>query len=76
MNVNPAPGTVTTGSTASANGLGILNAYPAPNLTTRLQQQLVRVCPTPAKATQRHIAVDVNLTEKQPFVSAAFISLS
>src|SRR5882757_9011470 len=33
-NILPAPGTATTGSTASANGLGILNAYPAPNLTT------------------------------------------
>jgi len=33
-NIIPAPGTATTGSTASPNGLGILNAYPLPNLTT------------------------------------------
>ena len=33
-NIIPAPGSATTGSTASANGLGILNAYPVPNLTT------------------------------------------
>src|SRR6476646_10631401 len=33
-NILPAPGTVTTGSTATTNGLGILNSYPAPNLTT------------------------------------------
>src|SRR5713101_501218 len=31
-NIIPTPGTATTGSTASPNGLGILNAYPAPNL--------------------------------------------
>src|SRR5215469_13646418 len=33
-NIIPTPGTATTGSTASPNGLGILNAYPMPNLTT------------------------------------------
>src|SRR6202049_3782195 len=33
-NIIPPPGTNTTGSVASVNGLGILKAYPAPNLTT------------------------------------------
>src|SRR5438876_10340986 len=33
-NIIPAPGTATTGSTATPNGLGILNAWPVPYLTT------------------------------------------
>src|SRR5437660_3151638 len=33
-NIIPAPGTATTGSTATPNGLRILNAWPVPNLTT------------------------------------------
>src|SRR5882757_9621699 len=65
-NVIPAPGTVTTGSTASANGLGILNAYPAPNLTTPVAgNNWFESAKHPQKQRKDTIAVDVNLTEKQ-----------
>ncbi|HKV48957.1 MAG TPA: carboxypeptidase-like regulatory domain-containing protein, partial [Candidatus Acidoferrales bacterium] len=38
-NIIPAPGSVSSGSVASANGLGILNSYPLPNLTTPIGKQ-------------------------------------
>jgi predicted heme/steroid binding protein len=65
-NVIPAPGTVTTGSTASANGLGILNAYPAPNLTIPVAgSNWFLSAKHPQNQRKDTIAVDINLTEKQ-----------
>jgi predicted heme/steroid binding protein len=65
-NIIPAPGTVTTGSTASANGLGILNAYPVPNLATPVAgSNWFESAKHPQNQRKDTIAVDVNLTEKQ-----------
>ena len=66
-NIIPAPGTVTTGSTASANGLGILNAYPLPNLTTPINgnQNWFFSAQHPQYQRKDTLAVDVNLTDKQ-----------
>jgi predicted heme/steroid binding protein len=66
-NIIPSPGTVTTGSTASANGLGILNAYPLPNLTTPINgnQNWFFSAQHPQYQRKDTLAVDVNLTDKQ-----------
>src|SRR5216684_3233181 len=66
-NIIPPPGTATTGSTATVNGLGILNVYPAPNLTTAINgsQNLFLAAQHPQYQRKDTIAVDVNLTEKQ-----------
>ncbi|HET7206986.1 MAG TPA: carboxypeptidase regulatory-like domain-containing protein, partial [Terriglobales bacterium] len=66
-NILPAPGTVTAGSTASANGLGILNSYPAPNLTTPINgnQNWFFSAQHPQYQRKDTLAVDINLTDKQ-----------
>jgi predicted heme/steroid binding protein len=66
-NIIPAPGTATTGSTASPNGLGILNAYPLPNLTTPINgnQNWFFSAKHPQYQRKDTLAVDVNLTDKQ-----------
>jgi predicted heme/steroid binding protein len=66
-NIIPAPGTTTTGSTASPNGLGTLNAYPLPNLTTPINgnQNWFFSAQHPQYQRKDTIAVDLNLTEKQ-----------
>lgn len=58
---------VATGSCATPNGLGILNAYPAPNLTTPINgnQNLFLSAQHPQYQRKDTIAIDVNLTEKQ-----------
>jgi hypothetical protein len=66
-NIIPPPGSTTTGSTASPNGLGILNAYPAPNLTTAINgnQNLFLAAQHPQYQRKDTVAVDINLTDKQ-----------
>jgi predicted heme/steroid binding protein len=66
-NIIPAPGTVTAGSTASPNGLAILNAYPMPNLTTPINgnQNWFFSAQHPQYQRKDTVAVDVNLTDKQ-----------
>ena len=66
-NIIPAPGTTTTGSTATPNGLGILNAYPLPNLTTPINgnKNWFFSAQHPQYQRKDTVAVDVNLTEKQ-----------
>ena len=66
-NIIPPTGTVTTGSTASANGLGILKAYPLPNLATPINgnQNWFFTAKHPQYQRKDTIAVDLNLTEKQ-----------
>jgi predicted heme/steroid binding protein len=66
-NIIPAPGTATTGSTASPNGLGILNAYPLPNLTTPINgnQNWFFSAQHPQHQRKDTLAIDLNLTEKQ-----------
>src|SRR5713101_7945258 len=66
-NIIPAPGTPTTGSTASPNGLGILNAYPMPNLTTPINgnQNWFFSAKHPQNQRKDTVAVDLNLTDKQ-----------
>ena len=58
---------VATGSCASQNGLGILNAYPAPNLTTAINgnQNLFLSAKHPQYQRKDTLAVDINLTNKQ-----------
>ena len=66
-NIIPPPGTATTGSTATPNGLGILNAYPVPNLTTPINgnRNWFFSAQHPQYQRKDTLAVDVNLTEKQ-----------
>ncbi|HEX4543621.1 MAG TPA: carboxypeptidase-like regulatory domain-containing protein, partial [Candidatus Acidoferrum sp.] len=66
-NIIPAPGTVTTGSTATANGLGILNAYPVPNLPTPLPNgnNWFFSAQHPQYQRKDTVAIDINLTDKQ-----------
>jgi hypothetical protein len=66
-NIIPAPGTATTGSTATANGLGILNSYPLPNLTTPINgnRNWFFSAKHPQNQRKDTIAVDMNLTDKQ-----------
>src|SRR5713226_2664063 len=66
-NILPVPGTATTGSTASANGLGILNAYPVPNLTTPINGNRNWFLSAQHPQYQRKdiSAIDIKLTEKQ-----------
>jgi len=66
-NILPAPGTATTGSTATANGLGVLNAYPAPNLTTPINgnKNWFFSAQHPQYQRKDTAAVDINLSEKQ-----------
>jgi predicted heme/steroid binding protein len=66
-NIIPPAGTVTAGSTASPNGLGILNAYPMPNLTTPINgnQNWFFSAQHPQYQRKDTLAVDLNLTDKQ-----------
>ena len=66
-NIIPPPGTNTTGSVASVNGLGILKAYPAPNLTTLINgnQNWFFQASHPQNQRKDTVAIDINLTEKQ-----------
>jgi len=66
-NILPAPGSGAPGSTASANGLGILNSYPLPNLTTPINgnRNWFFSAKHPQNQRKDTIAVDMNLTDKQ-----------
>jgi Carboxypeptidase regulatory-like domain len=65
-NIIPAPGTATTGSTATPNGLGILNSYPVPNLTTPINgHNWFGSASHPQNQRKDTYAVDLNLTDKQ-----------
>jgi hypothetical protein len=66
-NVIPAPGTTGGQTPASANGLGILNAWPAPNLASPVNgnQNWFQFASHPQNQRKDTIAVDVNLTDKQ-----------
>jgi predicted heme/steroid binding protein len=66
-NIIPAVGTSTTGSTASANGLGILKAYPLPNLATPINgnQNWFFSAQHPQYQRKDTLAVDFNLTDNQ-----------
>jgi hypothetical protein len=66
-NIIPSPGSSSTGSVASANGLGILKAYPAPNLTTPINgnQNWFFSAQHPQYQRKDTVAVDVNLSENQ-----------
>jgi predicted heme/steroid binding protein len=66
-NIIPAPGSTASGAVASSNGLGILNAYPAPNLTVPLPNgnNWFFSAQHPQYQRKDTAAVDINLTEKQ-----------
>jgi hypothetical protein len=66
-NIIPAAGSTTTGSTLSPNGLGILNAYPLPNLSTPINgnQNWFFSAQHPQYQRKDTVAVDINLTDKQ-----------
>ena len=65
-NILPAPGSVSAGSVASANGLGILNNYPVPNLATPVAgSNWFESAKHPQNQRKDTIAVDINLTDKQ-----------
>ena len=66
-NIIPAPGTASPGSVASANGLGILNEYPLPNLTTPINgnQNWFFAAKHPQNQRKDTTAVDWNITDKQ-----------
>src|SRR3989440_616369 len=55
------------GSCATPNGLGILNAYPAPNLATpiNVNQNLYLTALHPQNQRKDTLAIDINLTTKQ-----------
>ncbi len=65
-NIIPAPGTTTTMTPYSPNGLGILNAYPAPNLTTPINgnRNWFFSAQHPQYQRKDTLAVDINLAEK------------
>jgi predicted heme/steroid binding protein len=66
-NIIPPPGTSTTGSVGSPNGLGILNSYPDPNLTVPLSNgnNWFFSAQHPQHQRKDTVAVDMNLTDKQ-----------
>jgi hypothetical protein len=65
-NIIPQPGTVSAGSVASANGLGILNSYPVPNLTTPIgKQNWLFFANHPQNQRKDTMAFDINLTPAQ-----------
>lgn len=65
-NIIPAPGTATTGSTATPNGLGILNAWPVPNLSTPIGTfNWFFSASHPQNQRKDTYAVDLNLTSRQ-----------
>src|SRR6266850_641344 len=55
------------GSCATPNGLGILNAYPAPNLTSPINgnQNVYLTALHPQNQRKDTLAIDINLTNKQ-----------
>ncbi|MEO7143882.1 MAG: carboxypeptidase regulatory-like domain-containing protein [Bryobacteraceae bacterium] len=63
----PFPGNVIPINQLSQNGLGILKAYPAPNLTTPINgsQYFYIAAPHPQNQRKDTLAVDMNLTDKQ-----------
>jgi Carboxypeptidase regulatory-like domain/TonB-dependent Receptor Plug Domain len=65
-NIIPAPGTATAGSTATPNGLGILNSWPVPNLATPIgTSDWFFSAKHPQNQRKDTYAVDLNLTSKQ-----------
>ena len=66
-NIIPSPGSSSTGSVASANGLGILKAYPVPNLSTPINgnQNWFFSAQHPQYQRKDTVAVDINLSENQ-----------
>jgi hypothetical protein len=66
-NIIPPAGAATLGSTLSPNGLGVLNAYPLPNLATPINgnQNWFFSAQHPQYQRKDTVAVDLNLTEKQ-----------
>src|SRR5712671_1832332 len=66
-NILPVPGSGAAGSSATAHGLGILNSYPLPNLTTPINGNRNWFFSAKHQQNQRKdtIAVDMNLTDKQ-----------
>lgn len=65
-NIIPAPGSSSSGSVASANGLGILNSYPLPNLTTPIgKQNWLFFAKHPQYQRKDTLALDINLTPSQ-----------
>jgi hypothetical protein len=66
-NIIPSAGAATLGSTLSPNGLGVLNAYPLPNLATPINgnQNWFFSAQHPQYQRKDTVAVDLNLTEKQ-----------
>ena len=66
-NIIPQPGSTTTGTTASPNGLGILNVFPQPNLTTPLSNgnNWFFSAQHPQHQRKDTIAIDINMTENQ-----------
>src|SRR5882724_1488893 len=56
-----------TGSCATPNGLGILNAYPVPNLTTPIapNNNWYMTAPHPQHQRKDTLAIDINITSKQ-----------
>src|SRR5438105_3025365 len=66
-NIIPQPGSTTTGTTASPNGLGILNVFPQPNLTTPLPNgnNWFFSAQHPQHQRKDTIAIDINMTENQ-----------
>ncbi len=66
-NILPVPGSGAAGSSATANGLGILNSYPLPNLTTPINgnRNWFFSAKHPQNQRKDTIAVDMNLTDKQ-----------
>src|SRR5690348_8486777 len=66
-NIIPAPGSSSAGSVASANGLGILNSYPLPNLTTPIngKQNWLFFAKHPQYQRKDTLALDINLTPSQ-----------
>jgi len=66
-NIIPAPGTGGTLTNASANGLGILNAWPVPNLDTPIDsnKNWFFSASHPQRQRKDTLAVDINFTENQ-----------
>src|SRR5712672_1714428 len=66
-NILPVPGSGAAGSSATANGLGILNSYHLPNLTTPINgnRNWFFSAKHPQNQRKDTIAVDMNLTDKQ-----------
>lgn len=65
-NIIPAPGSVSAGSVATANGLGILNDYPVPNLASPINGgNWFMSARHPQNQRKDTLGIDINLTDKQ-----------